>query len=172
MTPRASPRRTTRKAPRLLSWRKLRIALLALLLAVVALNSSLVRRLLPHSNRTQWVVVFPINADGSAVTTRYIKSLSAESFAPIEDYLAAQAQHYDITLPKPVTIRLGPELDSSPPEPPFGGGLLRGVCICVGGPGARAPHTLARLSTCVCSCAITIPPCRRDSITPSARKKA
>lgn len=127
MTPRASPRRTMRKAPRLVSWRKLRIALLALLLAVVALNSSLVRRLLPHSNRTQWVVVFPINADGSAVTTRYIKSLSAESFAPIEDYLAAQAQHYDITLPKPATIRLGPELDNSPPEPPFGGSVLRVV---------------------------------------------
>ncbi|MHB8744769.1 MAG: hypothetical protein ACYC9L_16880, partial [Sulfuricaulis sp.] len=35
--------------------------------------------------------------------------------------------HYDATLPKPVTIRLGPELRSSPPEPPFGGSVLQVV---------------------------------------------
>ncbi|MHB8473818.1 MAG: hypothetical protein ACYDC8_13440 [Gammaproteobacteria bacterium] len=127
MTAHASKRRGIRSTPRLLNWRTLRLALLALLLAVVALNSAMVRRLLPQSHRTQWVVVFPINADGSAVTTRYINALSAESFAPIEDYLAAQAQHYDITLPKPVTIRLGPELRNSPPETPFGGSVLRVV---------------------------------------------
>jgi len=124
--PRAtSQRRRSKPVPRLITWRALRISLLLVLLAMIALSAWLTRRHATDWNRPLWVVAFPINADGSAVTAAYIDSLTRESFAPIEQYLTEQARGYDMTRTAPLEIRLGPRLTQSPPAPPYGGSVLQ-----------------------------------------------
>ena len=121
----ASNRRHSKPAPRPITWRALRIGLLILLLVMIATSAWLTRRHATDWNRPLWVVAFPINADGSAVTAAYINTLTRESFTPIEQYLTEQARGYGVTRAAPLEIRLGPRLAQSPPAPPYGGSVLR-----------------------------------------------
>lgn len=123
----ASKRQRNKSAPRLFTWRALRISLLTLLLAMIAWTAWLTRLHATDWNRPLWVVAFPINADGSAVTAAYIDTLTRESFAPIEQYLTEQARGYGLTRTAPLEIRLGPRLAKSPPSPPYGGSVLQVV---------------------------------------------
>ena len=122
-----SKRRHIKPAPRLITWRALRISLLLMLLAIIAMSAWLTRRNATDWNRPLWVVAFPINADGSAVTAAYLDTLTRESFAPIEQYLAEQARGHGVTRAAPLEIRLGPHLAQCPPTPPHGGSVLRVV---------------------------------------------
>lgn len=99
--------------------------MLALTLVLIGLGSWLSRHHTAAWNRPLWVVAFPINGDGSAVTTAYIDTLTRASFAPIEQYLSEQAQNHGVTLTTPMEIRLGPQLNDQPPEPPYGGSILQ-----------------------------------------------
>ncbi len=92
---------------------------------MVASSAWLSHRQATDWNRPLWVVAFPINADGSAVTAAYIDTLTRESFAPIERYLIDQARIYGVTRTAPMEIWLGPPLAQSPPPPPYGGSVLR-----------------------------------------------
>ena len=99
--------------------------MLALTLVLIGFGSWLSRYHTAEWNRPLWVVVFPINGDASAVTRAYIDTLTRASFAPIEQYLAKQAQGYGVAQSTPMEIRLGPQLSDQPPEPPYGGSVLR-----------------------------------------------
>lgn len=123
----APKRRHSKPAPRHITWQALRIGLLILLLAMVALSAWLTRRHATNWTRPLWVVAFPINADGSAVTAAYINTLTRESFTPIEQYLTEQARGYGVTRAAPLEIRLGPRLAQTPPAPPYGGSVLQTV---------------------------------------------
>lgn len=101
----------------------LRTGLLLLLLVLIAWGAWLSRRHATDWNRPLWVVAFPINADGSAVTAAYIDTLTRENFTPIEQYLTGQARAYGVTRAAPLEIRLGPRLTDQPPATPYGGSL-------------------------------------------------
>lgn len=98
-------------------WRKLRIAVLLFILATVAHRAWLKERDLAWTRSLQ-VAVYPINADGSHVATRYIRQLEQSQFDEIADYFSAQAASYAVNLRKPFDIYLGHVVTASPPPLP------------------------------------------------------
>ena len=74
--------------------KKFRIAILLFVLLTVAVGSWQARVRTTSWKRALDVVVFPINADGTAQTAEYIRGLTDEAFEPIRvfmrpSYLAA-----------------------------------------------------------------------------------
>ena len=64
-------------------WQKVRVAILLLVLFAVGAMAWLDRRRTAACNETLWVGVFPMAADDSAVTQRFVAGLRAEHFAAI-----------------------------------------------------------------------------------------
>jgi len=100
-----------------------RIFVLLVILAGVAWATWTTRQ-----RTTSWqyplrVAVFPIDADGSPGTQRYIRSLGVETFRPISEFMHQEAGRYGLTLAAPVQVYLGPEIRRTPPAPPFGGNV-------------------------------------------------
>lgn len=101
-------------------FKKVRIAILALILINVAVGAWLAR-----ARTTSWahplrVAVFPIPGDASPATGSYIASLATESFAPVDDFFREEGKRYGLALSRPVELRLAPKIDALPPPPPFG----------------------------------------------------
>ncbi len=105
-------------------FRHLRITILLVILFFVAMNTWLTQLRTRDWNDTLWMVVYPVNGDGSQTTQRYIEGLSADDFNAIETFVAAQGKHYRIPISDPLTVRLAPQVDYQPPMPPAGGGTL------------------------------------------------
>jgi len=105
-------------------FRKVRITILLLVLFFVGMNTWLTQLRSTDWNNTLWVVVYPINGDGSDATQRYIRTLSADDFTDIKTFFAAEARRYGIGLDEPVTVRLAPQIDGLPPQPPQHGSTL------------------------------------------------
>lgn len=98
-------------------WRKLRIAILLLVLATVAHRAWLQERDLEW-RRNIYVALYPVNVDGSPRVSTYLSTLSQEQFEPVTEYFAGQARRYGVELYHPVEIRLGGEVRALPPAPP------------------------------------------------------
>ena len=96
-------------------WRRLRITVLLLILAFVALNTYFDRVYSTDWDNPLRVAVFPINADGSAVSERYIRQLSSDSFANIETFFEQEAKQYGLQMERPIRLILAPPLAESPP---------------------------------------------------------
>ncbi|HEX4971061.1 MAG TPA: hypothetical protein VFV69_08370 [Steroidobacteraceae bacterium] len=96
-------------------WRRLRIAVLLLILTFVALNTYFDRVYSTDWDIPLRVAVFPINADGSAVSEHYIRELSADSFAEIEAFFEQEAHDYGLQMERPVRLTLASPLAQSPP---------------------------------------------------------
>lgn len=105
-------------------FRTLRISLMLILLLAVAGDAWLTRKRSTDWINSLWVSVYPINADGSAATARYIAELSNASFASIEEFMAREAARYHVGQAQPVTLRLAPEVREQPPAPPANGQRL------------------------------------------------
>jgi hypothetical protein len=99
------------------SWfRTLRVATLLLILLVVALTTWL-----DHYRSTRWreplfVAIYPIAADESPVTRRYVDSLDGERFKNIDLFFVREAARYHLRTSEPVRTRLQPELNALPPQ--------------------------------------------------------
>jgi len=96
-------------------WRRLRITVLLLILAFVALNTYFDRVYSTDWDNPLRVAVFPINADGSAVSERYIRQLSSDSFANIETFFEQEAKQYGLQMERPIRLTVAPPLAESPP---------------------------------------------------------
>lgn len=104
--------------------RTLRIAILLLVLAFVALSAWTSRMRLSSWDGTHWVAVHPINAEGSAAVESYVEGLQAADLEPLDRYFAEWAAHYDPSIERPVAFKLAPRVDAVPPAPPADGGVL------------------------------------------------
>jgi hypothetical protein len=104
--------------------RKLRIAVLLLILALVAMKTWQDRYLSTRWRVPLYVSIYPIAADDSAVTRSYLASLDAERFKPIDAFFAREAQRYRLHLTEPFRTRLRPELHDLPPQRRADAGLL------------------------------------------------
>jgi len=107
-------------------WRKLRIAVLLFILATVAHRAWL------QEQHLQWkdpihVALFPINADGNAEVSEYIRGLDTAQFQLIADFLAEESQRHGLGLNRPFEIRLGPSMDQLPPKPTHSGGIMQNI---------------------------------------------
>lgn len=105
-------------------FRSVRITLLLLVLFFVAMNSWLTRLRSTDWNEALWLVVYPVNGDGSAATGNYIDTLERADFDAIEDFVAREAARYGVGIREPVTIRLAPSPGELPPLPPPNGNTL------------------------------------------------
>lgn len=101
-------------------WRRLRIALLLLVLASVAQTAWLARTRTAEWKTSLRVAIYPINGDGSPATTAYIGTLDKRAFEPIEAFFETEAQHYKFRLSDPIDTFLAPPIAERPPAAPFG----------------------------------------------------
>lgn len=105
-------------------WHAIRIIVLLFVLATVAQAAWLARTRTTEWKTSLTVAVYPINGDDSAAADAYIRRLRADSFAPIAEFMKAQAARYGVNLYWPVEVRLAPVVASRPPVPPHGRGTL------------------------------------------------
>lgn len=106
-------------------FRSLRILFLLLVLLCVALGNWLARARSTSWEHSLRMVVFPIDADGSPATARYIASLRRDAFAPIDAFMASEAQRYGLALRDPMDVDVAPPVAALPPAVPHGGNALQ-----------------------------------------------
>ncbi|HET6629107.1 MAG TPA: hypothetical protein VFG91_05000 [Woeseiaceae bacterium] len=106
-------------------FKALRIAVLLLILVTVSLSTWLTQARSTDWNNSLWAKVYPINADGSAATQRYIDSLELGDFASIETFIAREAQKFGHGLEQPLRMELGPQIAAQPPALPASPGILQ-----------------------------------------------
>lgn len=100
-----------------------RIFILSLVLIGVALGSWLTSKRSTDWEQSLWIAIYPINADNSQVTQQYIDQLTLQDFQPIEEFIAEEAQEFNLSLRRPFSLKLAPEVKSFPPEPPQSGAV-------------------------------------------------
>ena len=107
-----------------MNFKNIRITILLLILAYVAFDS-----FLSHSRATNWkhplrVVIYPINADKSAATQRYISQLKTSQFDDIKAFMKREASRYGLALSTPIYIQLSQTIRSTPPPIPKNRSIL------------------------------------------------
>lgn len=105
-------------------FRQLRIVILLYILAFAAVGNYLATARSTDWNDSLWVDVYPINADGSERTQRYIDELREKDFAAIEQYFAREARRYGVTLEAPFRIALAEQVTEPLPALPASAGVL------------------------------------------------
>lgn len=97
-------------------FKAIRIGILLFILGFVALSSWLTQARSTDWNNSLWVKIYPINADGSQVSQKYIDKLKVEHFAGIEAFVAAEVSRYGKDLAQPLRIELGEPITEQPPQ--------------------------------------------------------
>ena len=100
-------------------FKKIRIFLLLFILFLVGATAYLT-----HERTTDWdqslsIIIYPINADGGAVTTEDISKLATDEFKPIARFMQSEGLRYNLSLVDPVLLDMAPEISTLPPETPF-----------------------------------------------------
>ncbi len=103
-------------------FRKIRIALLLVVLVFVALDTWLDRVYSRDWDGPLQVALFPVNADGSAAAEQFIRQLDSDKVRELDEFFSEEAAHYELPLQRPLRFTLAPRLDQAPPLPPEGGG--------------------------------------------------
>jgi hypothetical protein len=104
-------------------WRKLRIAILLLILATVLQQAWFDKSDMDWKDNF-YVAVYPVNADGSANVSEYLRTLRRDDFEPIAEYFTEEAEQYHLGLRRPIELQLGAEVYDIPPVPPNDGSTL------------------------------------------------
>lgn len=99
-------------------FRRIRIAILLVILAIVALNTWTDGLFATEWRAPMVVALYPINADGSEVTEQYIASLTPQEFASIESFFDTEIKEAGIALDRPIRIAVAPVMKSLPPQRP------------------------------------------------------
>jgi hypothetical protein len=107
-----------------MTFKNIRILLLLLVLFVVALQTGLTHMRSTDWERPLWVVIYPINGDGSQRSADYIARLREEDFNDIAAFFTREAKRYHLALDEPFTVKLSAPLASQPPLPPRDGNTL------------------------------------------------
>jgi hypothetical protein len=102
----------------------LRILILLLVLLVVALSAWQDRYRSTRWREPLYVAIYPIAADQSPVTLRYVAALDAERFKPIDRFFMREGERYRLTAAEPVRTRLRNELHDQPPQRAPDAGML------------------------------------------------
>jgi hypothetical protein len=108
-------------------WRRLRIAVLLLILLFVALNTYFDRVYSTDWNIPLRIAAFPINADGSTVSAGYISQQPADAFQRIETFFEQEGKQYGLHMERPIRLTLAPPLSEAPPELDPGGGAFSAI---------------------------------------------
>ena len=104
-------------------WRKVRILILLFVLASVVQQTWLEKRDLDWTTDL-YVGVYPVNADNSPKVSAYLRTLTTADFLKLDDYFAEEAAQYQLSILRPIKVKLGPEVLDVPPAPPQNGKVL------------------------------------------------
>ena len=96
-------------------WRRLRIFVLLLILAFVALNAYFDRLYSTDWDIPLRVAVYPINGDGSDEAERFIRDRLEDDYTALEGFFATEAAEYDVEIEEPVRFRTAQQLREAPP---------------------------------------------------------
>jgi len=96
-------------------WKRIRVGVLLLILLVVASDAWVDRQRTTSWQQMVWVGIYPIAADASEATARYVAALRRGQFSEIEAFYAREARRYGIALDPPVRLELYPPLSHAPP---------------------------------------------------------
>jgi hypothetical protein len=105
-------------------FKKIRIATLLFILFLVGANAYLTQQRVTDWDQALAVVIYPINGDGSPYTANYVASLTLDVFKPIERFLQTEGLRYNLDLADPIILDLAPEINTLPPQPPFGANII------------------------------------------------
>ncbi len=97
-------------------FKAIRISILLLILIFVLLSTWLSAARSTDWNNTLYVKVYPINADGSDLTSRYIDNLQVRTFEEIEAFVARETERYGKGVSRPVRMELGEVISEQPPS--------------------------------------------------------
>jgi hypothetical protein len=96
-------------------WRRIRIAILLLILLFVALNTYFDRLYSTDWDNPLRVAIYPINGDGSDEAERFIGELSSDDFRAIETFFESEAREYGTNMDRPVRLTLAAQIRELPP---------------------------------------------------------
>ncbi len=102
-------------------FKTIRIIFLLTILLFVGLSAYTLDASLRDWDRTKWVVVYPINGDGSDVARDYIKGMTDDSFSEMTQFLNNEAVRFGVKQSPAFIAKLGPVLDDRPPKAPQNG---------------------------------------------------
>ena len=105
--------------------RAIRIAVLLFILIFVGLSAWLTKARSTDWNNSLDVKIYPINADGSERSQRYIDALRPRTFAGVERFMVREVNRHGRSLDRPVRILLGEQIAEQPPELPQSPNMLR-----------------------------------------------
>ena len=97
-------------------FKAIRISILLLILTFVVLSTWLSAARSTDWNNTLYVKVYPINADGSELTSRYIDGLEVRTFEGIESFVARETERFSKSVSRPVRMELGEIISEQPPS--------------------------------------------------------
>ncbi len=97
-------------------FRAFRIAVLLFILLFVGLDAWLTQARSTDWDSSLWVKVYPINADGSEKSRRYIEKLTVDDFDGVEEFLRRESARYGKPISEPIKMRLGEPVRSQPPS--------------------------------------------------------
>ncbi|MGB5510354.1 MAG: hypothetical protein WBM87_01455 [Woeseiaceae bacterium] len=97
-------------------FKAVRISILLFILFFVAVSTWLTQARSTDWNNSLWVKVYPINADNSPESTKYIANLELRDFDGIESFLAREAAKYAVAVSRPVRLELGEPVPEQPPQ--------------------------------------------------------
>lgn len=100
-------------------WKRIRIAVLLLVLLSVASNEWLIQHRLWSWRHTTVVSLYPIAGDDSPATARYVAGLNAKDYGDIERFFSEEARRYGRSVTQPLRIEVYPGTVESPPPPPM-----------------------------------------------------
>jgi hypothetical protein len=107
-----------------MTFRTVRIAILLGILGMVATGAWLDRARTTDWDVPLWVAIYPINADGSAVSSQYIGSLTPAQFQSIEEFMTREGSRFGLRLERPASVRLYDPVRSLPPQLEPGANVL------------------------------------------------
>jgi hypothetical protein len=115
---------TRRPEPRRGGFKTLRVGILLLVLLLVALTAWQDRYRSTRWREPLYVAIYPIAADDSPITARYLAELEAERFKPIDRFFVREAGRYHLDTSEPVRTRLRARLHDIPPQRAPTAGLI------------------------------------------------
>lgn len=101
-----------------ITFRNFRITILLIILAVVSLNTWLGIKRTTDWDHPLWIVIYPLNGDGSKLSDERISRLSVNEFTPISRFMQREAKRHGIAIERPVTLHLADEVTTPPPATP------------------------------------------------------
>jgi hypothetical protein len=101
-----------------ITFKKIRIAILLFVLATVAMATWQQSRAVANWTSPLELTLYPINGDGTAEVEKYIAGLHQNRFDDITRFLVEEAKAYGVDTTPLVELELGPEENQLPPSPP------------------------------------------------------